>query len=52
MTLMTFLLGAAVVLAAAYLLSRRASFLAQRPADYATGPAFDIRERLNGPIDC
>lgn len=30
-----------------------ASFGAQRPEDYAaSGPAFDIRERLNGPILC
>ena len=32
--------------------SRLASFEAQRPSDYATGPAFDIRERLNGPMEC
>jgi uncharacterized protein DUF3833 len=34
-------------------LRRRFSFAAQKPADYAaTGPAFDIRTHLNGPIDC
>ena len=32
--------------------SRRLSFRAQRPEDYADGPLFDIRERLNGPILC
>ncbi len=32
--------------------SRWFSFWAQVPQDYATGPVFDIRERLNGKIDC
>ena len=41
------LLGAALLIA-----SRRLSFRAQRPEDYADGPLFDIRERLNGPLLC
>lgn len=32
--------------------ARFVSFRAQRPEDYADGPVFDIRERLNGPIVC
>ena len=47
-------LGLAVALLVAGILfqSRYASFWAQRPEDYADGPIFDIRERLNGPIIC
>ena len=45
--------GAAFVLAVVYLKLRYASFGAQSPADYAdSGPYFNIRERLNGPIIC
>ena len=34
-------------------LTRYVSFMAQRPEDYAVGsPAFDFRERFNGPIVC
>lgn len=46
------LIGAALVLALYALKGRYASFTAQRPDDYPQGPAFDIRERLNGPIVC
>ncbi|MDG1118510.1 MAG: DUF3833 domain-containing protein [Flavimaricola sp.] len=43
----------ALVLTALVVRIRYASFLAQRPEDYAEGgPQFDIRERLNGPIVC
>lgn len=52
MSLTAFFLGAVLVLALAFVLSRKASFVAQTAADYPNGPAFDIRERLNGPIDC
>jgi hypothetical protein len=46
------LAGAALVAGIVLLRVRFASFLAQKPADYADGPAFDIRERFNGPIIC
>lgn len=47
------LLGMALTIAAILLHNRYLGFAAQTPADYATsGPAFDIRERLNGPIAC
>ena len=43
----------ALVFTAIALLRRYASFVAQRPEDYdQSGPLFDIRERLNGPIIC
>ncbi|PKP84942.1 MAG: DUF3833 domain-containing protein [Alphaproteobacteria bacterium HGW-Alphaproteobacteria-2] len=43
--------GLALALGLAALAARFWSFRAQRPEDYAgKGPAFDIRERLNGPI--
>ena len=48
-----FLLGIALTIAAIALHNRFLGFTAQTPADYATaGPAFDIRQRLNGPIAC
>ena len=48
-----FLLGIALTIAAIGLHNRFLGFTAQTPADYATaGPAFDIRQRLNGPIAC
>ena len=50
--LTAFLLGVLATLGLAWLLSRRASFLAQTPDDYATGPSFDLRQHLNGPIAC
>jgi hypothetical protein len=52
MILGAILLALALILAAALLRARYVSFWAQRPEDYATGPTFDIRERLNGPIIC
>ena len=45
-------LGAALVVALILLKKRYASFGAQHPDDYTDGPMFDIRERLNGPIQC
>lgn len=46
-------IGAVVTVALLWVVSTLWTFRAQRPADYAdTGPAFDIRERLNGPIVC
>ncbi len=45
--------GAGIAGLAAWARRTFASFGAQKPGDYAaTGPAFDIRERLNGPILC
>lgn len=53
MTLIAFLLGAAALSALIWARFRYFAFRAQTPADLAsTGPAFDIRERLNGPIIC
>ena len=47
------LLGMTLMAAAYYLMSRKLSFLAQRPSDYADqGQHFDMREYLNGPILC
>ncbi|MFN3992709.1 MAG: DUF3833 domain-containing protein [Tabrizicola flagellatus] len=47
------LFGALVVVALIMLRTRFASFAAQTPADYAgTGPAFDLRRHLNGPLTC
>ena len=51
-TMMTFLAGVAVAFFAVWFVNRRFDFLAQSPEDYAHGPAFDIREVLNGPIAC
>ncbi|MDJ1009341.1 MAG: DUF3833 family protein [Paracoccaceae bacterium] len=53
MTLTSFLLGAAAMLAAVWARTRFLSFRAQRPEELAeTGPVFDIRRHLNGPIVC
>lgn len=52
MALVYFLLGAGIILAANLATARFVSFWAQKPEDYADGPAFDIRERFNGPITC
>ncbi len=46
------LIGATLMLIATFAKSRYVSFWGQKPEDYADGPIFDIRERLNGPIDC
>lgn len=46
-------LGLVLALAMAWFRDRYATFLAQRPEDYAgQGPEFDIRRHLNGPIAC
>lgn len=46
-------IGAVVTVGLLWVVSTLWTFRSQRPADYAdTGPAFDIRERLNGPIVC
>ena len=47
-----FLFGALLALGAALARDRYVSFWAQKPEDYADGPVFDIRERLQGPIQC
>ena len=52
-TLMAVLAGMLLMAGLTVLLRRYAGFTAQVPQDYAaTGPAFDIRDRLNGPILC
>ena len=54
MELLLTLIGACVIaLALLWARSRFADFPVQRPADYAGAtPEFDIRETLNGPMDC
>ena len=47
-----FLLGCLATGAAFWIIKRRMGFLAQRPEDYATGPTFDLRKHLNGPLLC
>jgi hypothetical protein len=44
--------GALIVIALMALRSRYASFTAQSPSDYATGPHFDLRQHLSGPMTC
>ena len=51
-TLTAFLLGALITAVVVWFLSRRISFLAQSPEDYAHGPTFDLRRHLNGDIIC
>ena len=51
-TLTAFLLGVLASAALLWFLSRRMSFLAQKPEDYAGGPVFDLRRHVNGPIVC
>lgn len=47
------LLGAALTLGLTWLKTRKLDFTAQTPDDYAgTGPAFDMREHLSGPLLC
>ena len=47
------LIGAAVVSAAVWARGRWLGFAAQSPSDYANAAeTFDIREHLDGPIDC
>ncbi len=51
--LLFLLLGAAAVLALVWAKRTYADFLAQKPADFAkTGPEFELREHLKGPILC
>lgn len=54
MELLLTLIGACVIaLALLWARSRFADFPVQRPQDYAGAtPQFDIRETLNGPLDC
>ena len=52
-SLIYFLLGMALMAALTWGISRRIGFVAQRPEDYeGTGPHFNLREHLNGPIIC
>lgn len=45
--------GALIAFTAMFALNRFLSFKSQSPVDYSgTGPAFDIRQHLNGPILC
>jgi hypothetical protein len=46
------LAGVLTTLVAVWVKLRFFSFAAQKPDDYASGPEFDIREVLNGPIVC
>jgi hypothetical protein len=54
MTSLAFLLlGAGLTLALVVLKARYAGFRAQRPGDYAaSGPQFDLRRHLSGPLLC
>jgi len=53
MILTSLLLGAGTILAVVWVRARFFGFRGQRPEELAgTGPAFDIRERLNGAILC
>lgn len=47
-----FYLLLALALAGILVRQRFFSFEAQRPEDYADGPAFHIREVMTGPLDC
>lgn len=49
---MLFLFGAAAVLVLIVLRSRFSSFMAQKSTDYTDGPAFNMRDVFNGPIEC
>jgi hypothetical protein len=47
------ILGAFLMIGLGYLKSRYFDFVAQSPLDYAKNdPQFDLREHLNGPIEC
>ena len=47
------LLGVALMLVLNHLKSKYMDFAAQSPLDYAKNdPHFDLREHLNGPIEC
>ena len=45
-------LGVVLTLILVAMKARLAGFQAQRPADYAAGPLFDMRTHLNGPLLC
>lgn len=46
-------LGMTLMAAAYWMMSRKLDFLGQSPDDYeGRGPHFDMREILNGPIEC
>jgi hypothetical protein len=46
-------LGVVLTLSIVWMRNRYAAFPAQRPSDYANqSPQFDIRQHLNGPIQC
>ncbi len=47
-----FLLGCLAMALLGYVKSRNWDFLAQAPDDYQNGETFDLREHLNGPIEC
>jgi len=46
------LIGMALMIIAVFMKERYVSFWGQKVDDYPDGPAFDIRERFNGPIQC
>ncbi len=52
--LTSILLGVVVASAVSWLWSRKLSFLGQKPEDYSltSGPEFNLREHLSGPIQC
>jgi hypothetical protein len=52
MEFLALLAGMTLVLAFNLWRSRRASFAAQQPSDYAGGPPFDIRHHLSGALVC
>lgn len=52
MDILSFLIGAATMVGLAWIVSRRFDFLAQSTEDYTTGPEFDIRTALKGPLLC
>ncbi len=52
MELLSFFTGAAAMGGVTWFASRKFDFLAQAPEDYSDGPAFDIREVLNGALLC
>lgn len=47
-----FVCGAAAMAGLLWLVRQRFGFTSQSPADYAGGPAFDIRDVLNGTLLC
>lgn len=52
-SILSALIGALIVIALIVLRTRFASFAAQAPSDYVgKGPAFDLRQHLNGPLTC